>query len=333
MRRIPALIGVVAIVSAALAGCAGAPDLGGCTPVHGSGDASSTVTAAGKVGSQPSVDFPTPLIAESAQVSTIHAGSGSRIQAGQQVDFEFTAYDGRDGQKLSATGTNYDGVTPARAEAGQDDSAITEALTCAQVGERLAVVTTAADALGESGASSNNVSPKSTVVIVVDIVAAYLGKADGINQLPLDGMPNVVTAVDGQPAVSVLLQSPPQTTRFSTIKAGGGTVLKAGDRAVVHFSGWSWAAGASPALSDFASTWTSHSARTLPLEKLRDTNFDGVPDAGIPAGIVDGLVGQKVGSQVLIVIPPGKDGFPQGTQGLPDGTTVIFVIDILGIQK
>jgi len=44
-------------------------------------------------------------------------------------------------------------------------------------------------------------------------------------------------------------------------------------------------------------------------------------------------VGQTVGSQVAIVVPPAL-GYPDGNQpaGVPDGSTLIYVFDILGVQ-
>jgi peptidylprolyl isomerase len=45
------------------------------------------------------------------------------------------------------------------------------------------------------------------------------------------------------------------------------------------------------------------------------------------------LVGAKVGSQVLVVIPP-KEGFPSGSAptGVDAKSTLIMVIDVLGIK-
>ena len=61
-RRIgaPALLGAALLLAASLAGCTALPGLGGCDASYSSGDASSTVTATGKVGDKPTVDFPTP---------------------------------------------------------------------------------------------------------------------------------------------------------------------------------------------------------------------------------------------------------------------------------
>ena len=49
-------------------------------------------------------------------------------------------------------------------------------------------------------------------------------------------------------------------------------------------------------------------------------------------GLETALVGQKLGSRVLAVIPP-KDGFPSGSEptGVTSTDTVIMVIDVLGI--
>jgi peptidylprolyl isomerase len=50
------------------------------------------------------------------------------------------------------------------------------------------------------------------------------------------------------------------------------------------------------------------------------------------AGWDTGLVGQTVGSQVLLVVPPdqgyGKDGNPQA--GIKGTDTLVFVVDLLG---
>jgi peptidylprolyl isomerase len=71
-----------------------------------------------------------------------------------------------------------------------------------------------------------------------------------------------------------------------------------------------------------------------------DTNFGkqnlglNLADAQLLPGLKKGLTGQKVGSQVLIAMPP-KDAF--GTQGNTDlkvgaNDTVVFLMDVLGTQ-
>ncbi|CAN5136351.1 FKBP-type peptidyl-prolyl cis-trans isomerase [soil metagenome] len=321
MRRIPALLGAAAIVAATLAGCTALP-ADGCTPPYKSGDASSIVTAPGKVGTAPTVDFPTPLISKGTQISVVKPGKGEPIVDGQ-VDYEQGLYLGSTGEQLTATG--YDGTSFARSGTGIKGEAIGEALQCSRVGERLVLTTTAKAALTADQLSQSGMADDDTLVIVLDVLARYLGKANGVNQLPLDGMPTVVTAPDGTPGIQLPEGGVPDKTRISTIKAGGGATVKKGDTVVVNFSSWIWPTtdGAEP--SSFIETWSKHQA----------TNFDLSAQGSLPSALVDSLVGEKVGGQVLLVMSPGKGSFAADSlpTGLTATDTVIFVIDILGTTK
>lgn len=327
MRRIPALLGAAALVAAALAGCTPAAD-GGCAPVYASGDASSLISATGKVGSTPTVEFPTPLIVKKSQVTTLEAGKGAPIATGSQVDYDVSMFLGATGDQLSATG--YDKTSFQRSASGLSDNSLSTALDCAKVGERLALATTAGEvkaAFQEGSFEQANIDDDATIVLVVDVAASYLGKANGVNQLPKDGMPTVVTAVDGRPAIAVGLVSPLKKTTASTIKAGGGATLKTDDSAVLAFSAWVWPSdGSDP--TPFSSTWDAGQAVSFALTNSAD-------GTGLPKGIIDNLIGQKVGSQVLIVLAPGDDSF--SPDALPTGitadSTVVFVFDLLGVQK
>lgn len=86
-----------------------------------------------------------------------------------------------------------------------------------------------------------------------------------------------------------------------------------GDTAVLHYSGWTWGG------EQFDSSWNSGAPATFPI-----TND------GLIEGFVLGLEGVTVGSQVVVVIPP-ELGYGDNAQGaIPAGSTLIFVIDVLG---
>jgi peptidylprolyl isomerase len=51
---------------------------------------------------------------------------------------------------------------------------------------------------------------------------------------------------------------------------------------------------------------------------------------GVIAGFRDGLVGQTVGSRVIITIPPDL-GYGPYEAGSPASGTIVFVVDILGV--
>ena len=159
--------------------------------------------------------------------------------------------------------------------------------------------------------------PDTTLVFVVDVISAYLGKADGINQLPQDGMPTVVTAPDGRPGITVPSTEAPEELEVATIKAGGHETVEDGDSVVVHFSSFTW-----PAPGDVVNEVDSSWPRK-PINVVVDENATASAAQGVPPVAAAQLVGTKVGSQVLVVIPPDD----------VSGETLIVVIDVLGIQK
>ncbi len=322
LRKTPALRQLPALVLAA----ALATTLAACTSSAAAfepGDASSTVTATGAVGgSAPTVEFPTPLVTEDSQRSTLVEGEGDPIAAGDQVDFAYTVLDGASGQSLGAFGFADDGKY-GRTSAGAGTTSLSQSLAGTRVGGRYALTTTAALGFGPGTLGQLGLADDATLVLVIDVLDARPGKSEGVNQLPLDGMPAVVTAVDGTPGITVPDIDPPTTTRISTIKLGSGPVVEDGANLVVHFSGWVWPTADAP-LSQFQSTWTGQ----------RAVNITASPEALVP-GFADAVIGANVGDQVLAVIAP-EDGYgdtPPAQSAIPAGATLIFVIDILGIQE
>lgn len=331
IRRVPALLGAAALVTAVLAGCTGAPGAGGCDPLYHGGGASSLVTASGDVGSAPKVDFPTPLVAKKKpEVSIITAGDGTRVGEDAQVDYYFSLFDGKSGDLLGKGGYSADQFARTGVGIDEADPAATSvgaALQCLNVGSRVAIVSDWGQAKNAFNAdSADSIDDSATVVVVVDVMQAYLGKADGFNQLPVDGLPTVATEVDGTPGISVLAQDAPTTARSGVIKAGDGATLKKDQKAVIHYSLWTWPGKRGDDAPQVGTTWTDHRAVTLQLTDIAD-------GGGVPTGLLTALVGQKVGSQVLVVLPPGDDSFPAGQGPAGDDSTYIFVVDILGIQK
>ncbi|MEO8095328.1 MAG: hypothetical protein ABI632_10385 [Pseudolysinimonas sp.] len=326
LTRVPVLLGAAALLAASLASCTGVPGFGGCDPSYTGGDASSLVTATGKVGSAPTVDFPTPLVAnKTPEVSVVAAGDGALIKPGAQVDYDFTLVDAKTGEALGASG--YDGAQFARVGVAQEHDAVSRALECVTVGSRIAVVSTWKEAKASFNTdAAASIDDAATVVVVIDALQGYLGKADGFNQLPKDGLPVVATEVDGTPGLSLPAQAAPTSTEIGVIKGGDGATLKTDDKAVVHYALWSWPTTIGDAPAQLGTTWTDHRAVTLGLTDVAD-------GGGVPTGLLRGLVGAKVGSQVLVILPPGADSFPAGKGPSSDDTTYIFVVDILGIQK
>jgi len=97
---------------------------------------------------------------------------------------------------------------------------------------------------------------------------------------------------------------------------GTGPQVKKGQKVSVQYSGWL----CNDASKTFDSSW----------DKGEPFSFT-VGGSEVIPGWDEGIEGQKVGSQLLLVVPPdkgyGKEGSPPS---IPGNATLVFVVDILG---
>ena len=322
MRTLTAAIITVGLVASLSACATGAPS-GDCTPSVKSGDASALVTSTGKAGTELKTDFPTPLITKGLEVSTISEGDGDTVYPGEIADFHVTFVEGKTAKPIELNGL--DATSILRRTAGDKTDQLGAIVECASVGDRLAVTTTA-------GAIklSNDPDDKTTVVLVVDIVRSFIGRADGVPQLAENGMPAIALAPSGQPGVTIPNEDAPEKTKASTTVLGSGTKVEEDDAVVIHQTILSWE---SKKVLD--STWKVDEKPSVPTTVLAKEDATGTGGGVIP-GVAKSLVGAKVGSQLVVVVPPGDDSFADGAT-LPTGATaddtLVYVIDVLGIQK
>jgi hypothetical protein len=324
VRKLPAIIAASALLVSLSACSTGPSSLDGCEPSIASGSNAALVTADGTFGNDPKASFPTPLVATGRSQSHIISdgiGNGKRVAPGATTTVQVTIYDGKTGDALIAT--NYDDVG---ALFGATDAtpAFGTIAQCARVGSRVAAVGAAGDLIGDAAIQQNGLAlaADDTVAIVVDVQSVYLGKANGSDQLPSAGFPSIVLAPDGRPGFTFADPKPPADLKIETLKAGDGAKVEKDDRVVLHYSGVLW-----NAKEVFDSTWERNTPAVLAATSLADS------DSGLVPGFAKALIGQRVGSQVIVVIPP-KDGYPtgQGPATVPDGSTMVFVFDILGIE-
>ncbi len=314
VRTLPALV-IAAGLLVTLAACAPpVTNLAGCVSPFAAGDNSNAVTASGRVGSAPRVDFPTPLVAKDGQVSVLERGDGPVAYPGSTVEYFITVFDSETGEESGTSGYGDDAVL--RRVVGNGD-AVARILTCVPAGSRVSFVGTTASLAEEP--TEEQLAAEGTLVAVVDVVEVYLGKANGWDQFPQAGMPSVVRAPNGEPGLIVPNEDPPAELRIALLKAGAGDVVEEGDSVIVQYTGMVWGND-----TPFDSSWSGTPERP-PAPAL--LNLDDV----VP-GFAQALIGQKVGSQVLAVIPPDLGYGDNEQQSIPSGSTLIFVIDILKIE-
>lgn len=308
MRTLPALV-ITAAALAVLTACSGGIGSGNassCTSGVTSGEASGTIDAPGELGSKPDVTFPQPLVTTTIERSTVIRGDGDPLENGQPVILEATILSGTDGSVLQETAYSEEGGS--LFTVGDEGlRALGTGLECADVGSRVAIVASPEDSAGEGAAAGED-----SVVFVVDVLEAFKSRADGANQLPVAGMPSVVTAPNGAPGITLPGEDAPTDYRMSVLKLGEGEKIADGDAVVAKLTAVTWAND--PTVTE--STWTTGSTTILNLA-----------GEDIGEGLRQTLVGERVGSQVLAVIPPGLGG---GGGSAPSEDTLVYVVDILG---
>ncbi len=305
MRKTAAALITLGLAALALAGCSSAPSFDGqACPAPGPATLSDSVSVKGDFGTEPTVKVSTPMKVQKTTVDALIQGTGLAVtEKNQPLSIDFTLYDGTTGTQIGSTGFNGQGAQvldlASLASQSKDFSA---ALQCATAGSRLLIGLPA-------GAAA-----KDATVAVVDVHKVYLPHAEGALQYnDALGLPTVVRAPDGRPGVIIPDAKKPSDLVVQTLIKGDGTKVKATDTVRVQYTGVDW-----DSKTVFDSSWDKQAA-SLTLDQV------------IP-GFGKGLTGQTVGSQVLLVVPP-KDGYgAQGGGAVKPNSTLVFVVDILGID-
>jgi peptidylprolyl isomerase len=316
--RLPASVAVLALAALALTGCtdAGSAEPKGthCASAAAEGPVADSVKVTGKADSEPTVSFDSPLKVTATQRHVVTRGSGRATKPGDIMELEFAVYNGTTGE--SATSTGFSGhALPVSSDANKSLPGLAKTIACAKIGSRIVGVLPPKEAFGPSGDPRFGIGATDTVVFVVDVVDALPDKATGAAQPAPAGFPTVADAADGRPKVTFADDAKaPAQTMIGLLKQGTGATVKTGDALYVQYQGINFRTR-----KIFQESWGSG-----PVE---------LSTTGVIPGFAKALVGQKVGSQVIVMIPPA-DGY--GAEGSPEvgikGTdTIVFVIDILAV--
>lgn len=313
----------MAVPALVLAGCASEPagpqsyvdwaqDLELNCESFEAGAGAALIEVSGEFGSQPEVSFPAPISGNGVETKVVIEGDGGQIVGSQRVALHFAGYNAGTGEQFQASEFGTDQFIFQDLVVGSTPD-FCKALTGVSVGSRVAVLLSPEATHGGSGIESLGIAPEDGVVFVFDVLDAYLPRAFGDSKTPESGMPTVILAPAGQPGIQIPAQDAPGEFRRSVLIEGSGEPVAIGDSVVVHYTGWTWDG------VQFDSSW----------DRGAPANFT-VSDSSLISGFVQALDGVKIGSQVIAVIPPdlGYGDNPQGS--IPAGSTLIFVVDILG---
>ena len=282
---------------------------------HASGDPSAIagVTVTGDAGTAPQVQVTSPFSVKTTKRAVTAAGTGTKVASGQKVSFDYVIVDGRDGKQLESS---Y-GTQPLSITLDKTSSPVfVHNLVGTKVGSRVVLAVAPKDGLA-SKLSSAGVKKNDTLVFVFDLkgVSTPLSRATGDAVAPAAGLPTVKLGAKGQPKITVPKTAAPTQLVVQPLIKGHGPAVTAGQTITVQYTGVIWGSG-----KQFDSSWARGAPAQFPIG-----------NGSVIKGWDDGLVGQTVGSQVLLVIPPAEGYGSTGSSqaGITGTDTLVFVVDIL----
>ena len=302
------------IVSLTLTGCSSSVTL--ACDFAGGGEQVDSIEVSAEALTKPTVSFASPITAESIQSKVVFEGDGNVFTGKNMIEFEFAGYNGGTGELLQET--EFDGKNPAPGFFGPDSVPnFCSALVGAKEGSRIVAIFPPKDAHDGRGVESLGIGPDDSFVFIFDLSRVYLEKAEGSAVAPEAGMPAVVTTPEGIPGITIPNTEAPSELRIAQLIQGAGETVKSGDNVTMHYSGFLWADE-----SKFDSSWDKGS----PAQFV-------VAQGQLIDGFLSAVVGQQVGSRVVVVIPPALGYGEQGSDTIPANSTLVFVIDILGTSS
>ncbi len=282
-----------------------------------SGSASDSVKVSGDFNATPNVSINAPLKVSSTQRTVVIKGAGDKAAPGSLVNVSFTLYNGTTGKTVTSTGYGAGRTSPITVDASQVITGLAKTLNCAQAGTRVVGVIPASEAFGSAGNSQLGIAANQVIVIVADVISLVPTKAAGDAVAPPAGLPTVTVAANGKPTLKVPAGfTPAATTQIATLIKGRGAAVGPTDSVVIQYQGTDLATG-----KIFDQTWGA-------------SPYSGAVNGFVP-GFTNAIVGQTVGSQVLVLIAPADGYGPQGGNsgaGIGKDDTIAFVIDILAAE-
>jgi FKBP-type peptidyl-prolyl cis-trans isomerase len=319
MRRASALVVIPLLAAAAVVGCGSSSSSSSASSSGGSSAAvNQSVNVSGGFGASPKVVIPKVTPGSNLFTKTLIKGAGPKLTSADSLIGNFVLYDWS-GKTAKLVGSTFSSSGPTLFS-GQMLPGLSTALLGQPTGSRVIAVIPPKEGFGTTGNSSIGVKGTDTLVFVIDMLSTISNKASAVGTHVSNGgsgLPTVTEPAGQAATIKVPASAPPKTLTAKTLVQGTGAKVAKGDYVVVQYTGVIWRTG-----KVFDSSWS------------RSQPFAFNDGAGqVIKGWDTGLLGQKVGSRVMLVIPPADGYGSTGASqvGIKGTDTLVFVIDILGV--
>ena len=273
------------------------------------------ITGGTKFGQKPVIakgsGHPSPDLA----VKTVIAGSGPAIASGDYIQANYLGQIYDTGKSFD---NSYDRHAPFVTQIGTGKviPGWDKGLVGRRAGSRVELSVPPAEGYGSSGQPQAGIKGTDTLVFVIDVIDTFTAHSSAKGKVVPQtdsSLPKVGTNTDGKDvSITVPKGKAPAKLVSEYVIEGDGRPVKGSDTLLLQYKGVLWDGG-----KEFDATYSRKALADFPLGQLI-------------AGWQKGLVGKKVGSRVMLVVPSalgyGKAGQPPT---IPANATLVFSLDIL----
>lgn len=276
------------------------------------------ITAGTKFGEKPTVAKGSGDPSKDLAVKTVIAGSGRTVA---ENDFIQANYLGQIWSTAKVFDQSYD-RTPLLMQLAQGSiiDGWRYALAGKKAGSRVLMAVPPTWGYGTAGNAQAGIKGTDTLVFVVDVINSFNSKSSSTGKEVAQSdaaLPKVGTNTDGKaPSIDIPKTDPPKTLVSNYVLEGDGPAVTASQTVLCQFKGEVWDSGKA-----FEQTYESGRLAQFAIEQMQE----------VVKGLAQGITGKKIGSRLLIVVPPdlAYGNNPPSGGVVKKGSTLVFTVDLL----
>jgi peptidylprolyl isomerase len=317
------LLSIAVLLSlAAIAGCGGGSSTDGSTeadaepfriPIPGGTpdyryEKELKVESSGLAGEEPKPAIPKSAPPEFLAASDLIEGIGQMANPGGEVTVQYAAFD-YEGNKLSSS---WEEGKPTTFTLGKGEviDGWEEGIVGMEIGDQRELVV---PPNSTGGPFPKGLPEDETLIFVIETLPKK--SAGKQQQQPKPAKKVTSTKKKSKPEVEVPSGPPPKKLEIKDLEEGSGPAAKPGDEVTVHYVGVNYRTG-----KQFDASWDRGEPFTFKLG-----------EGLVIEGWEKGIPGMKPGGRRELIIPP-ELGYGYGrTEGIPPGSTLIFVVDLISV--
>ncbi len=281
------------------------------------------VFAKGKLGEKPTITFKTPFTVKNNTYQIVQEGNGETPKDDQKLCLQQVIYDPKTGKEVNSTWETAPDCTATLSTKAMQQS-FYELFKSMKINTTVVMGIASQNSSQSSTSSSSSSDSSSTTayLMALTLVSAKTipTRAEGSKVDNIDSsLPRITLEKNGEPNINaddLKNYKSDGSLKVQTLIQGTGAEVTENSTVTVQYKGWVLGGDAS---KPFDSSWSRGTTATFSLQS-------------VVKGWTQGLAGQKVGSQVLLIIPPDLGYGSTAQSNIPANSTLVFVVDILDAQ-